>query len=306
MSDREEFEEWAANEKRIRNFTLHDDGEYLSERLADMWQAWQAARAQGACEWAEQLDACEFHGNDHEVCAEYSGQVPCARAQSGQGADAVKWSDPAVDPIVSKLYRKFKEWNRQGFGADDVTWCEVRGYVAELLNAQPHPAQQGSVPEGWRERLTDIYRRQLFECQDELNNLRSEYHNRTAELETEIEDLQEELQRVRRQADVPEGWRERLTEMVQAMHDYEMSVDEDAPYKHRAMMDRAHALLSTTPQADGWVLVPADHLPEVMEKAAVAAAREYTARTGGNCMKTIYKALVKAAPQPPQEGSGDE
>lgn len=64
-------------------------------------------------------------------------------AQGGQGADAVKWSDPAVDPIVSKLYRKFKEWNRQGFGADDVTWCEVRGYVAELLNAQPQPA----VPE---------------------------------------------------------------------------------------------------------------------------------------------------------------
>ena len=111
---------------------------------------------------------------------------------------------------------------------------------------------QTAVPDG-EERLTDIYRRQLFECQDALNNLRSEYHNRTAELETEIEDLHEELQRVRRQADVPEGWRECLAEMVQAMHDYEMSVDEDAPYKHRAMMDRAHALLSTTPQADGWV-----------------------------------------------------
>ena len=316
---------------------------------------------------------------------DFEGQP--SSAQGGRGADAVKWSDPAVDPIVSKLYRKFKEWNRQGFGADDVTWCEVRGYVAELLNTQPQPA----VPEGWREclaemvqamhdyemsvdedapykhrammdrahallsatpqpegkpdtvywyfegseqdsletlhkdvrvvisagtlkglldgspkqgsvpedvirqcedaiqyaseirggcisgvreaqkrvraildtpqtavpdgeeRLTDIYRRQLFECQDALNNLRSEYHNRTAELETEIEDLHEELQRVRRQADVPEGWRECLAEMVQAMHDYEMRVDEDAPYKHRAMMDRAHALLSTTPQADGWV-----------------------------------------------------
>jgi hypothetical protein len=53
---------------------------------------------------------------------------------------------------------------------------------------------------------------------------------------------------------VPEGWRECLQEMVQAMYDYEMSVEEDAPYKHRAMMDRAHALLSTptTPQADEW------------------------------------------------------
>ena len=73
---------------------------------------------------------------------DFEGQP--SSAQGGRGADAVKWSDPAVDPIVSKLYRKFKEWNRQGFGADDVTWCEVRGYVAELLNAQPQPA----VPEG--------------------------------------------------------------------------------------------------------------------------------------------------------------
>ena len=75
---------------------------------------------------------------------DFEGQP--SSAQGGRGADAVKWSDPAVDPIVSKLYRKFKEWNRQGFGADDVTWCEVRGYVAELLNAQPQPA----VPEGWK------------------------------------------------------------------------------------------------------------------------------------------------------------
>lgn len=73
---------------------------------------------------------------------DFEGQP--SSAQGGRGADAVKWSDPAVDPIVSKLYRKFKEWNRQGFGADDVTWCEVRGYVAELLNTQPQPAQQSN------------------------------------------------------------------------------------------------------------------------------------------------------------------
>ncbi len=53
------------------------------------------------------------------------------------------------------------------------------------------------------------------------------------------------------QGSVPEGWRECLQEMVQAMHDYEMSVDEAAPYKHRAMMDRAHALLSATTPARG-------------------------------------------------------
>lgn len=59
------------------------------------------------------------------------------------------------------------------------------------------------------------------------------------------------------QGGVADSWRECLAEMVRAMHDYEMDVDEDAPYKHKAMMDRAHALLSTntTPQpADGGCL----------------------------------------------------
>jgi len=81
--------------------------------------------------------------------------------------------------------------------------------VVACHGTQPQPAQLGGVPEE-EERLTDIYRRKFFECQDELNNLRSEYHNRTAELEAEMEDLQEELQRVRRQpaqqGSVPDAW----------------------------------------------------------------------------------------------------
>jgi hypothetical protein len=71
------------------------DGQPMTiEEIVDELQKGQAARAQGACEWAEQLDACEFHGNDHEACAEYSGQVPCARAQSGQGVEPVAWYLP--------------------------------------------------------------------------------------------------------------------------------------------------------------------------------------------------------------------
>lgn len=42
----------------------------------------------------------------------------------------------------------------------------------------------------------------------------------------------------------PEGWREALTEMVQAMRQYEMDVDGQAPEKHRVMMDRAETLLA--------------------------------------------------------------
>jgi len=68
------------------------------------------------------------------------------RPQANAGRPAVAWNDPAVDPIVTKLYRKFNEWSQRGFTADDVTWCEVRAYIAELLNTQP-PAK---VPEGWK------------------------------------------------------------------------------------------------------------------------------------------------------------
>ncbi|WP_084222730.1 DUF551 domain-containing protein [Trabulsiella guamensis] len=42
---------------------------------------------------------------------------------------------------------------------------------------------------------------------------------------------------------VPDEWNKSLQEMVGAMRRYEMDVDEDAPYKHRAMMRRAEELL---------------------------------------------------------------
>lgn len=43
---------------------------------------------------------------------------------------------------------------------------------------------------------------------------------------------------------VPDEWRSSLQELVKAMRDYEMDVDEPAPYKHREMMRRAEALLN--------------------------------------------------------------
>jgi hypothetical protein len=106
---------------------------------------------------------------------------------------------------------------------------------------------------------------------------------------------------------VPEGWKsivDRIVPDISPEPDQNEYPAEWSLWADRQRIRRELSLLSTPtkPQADGWVLVPADHLPEVMEKAAVAAAREYTARTGGNCMKTIYKALVKAAPQPPAGG----
>lgn len=43
-------------------------------------------------------------------------------------------SNPA-DEFTTALYRRFKEWSKRGFSADDVTWCEVRAEVEKLLQA---------------------------------------------------------------------------------------------------------------------------------------------------------------------------
>ena len=42
--------------------------------------------------------------------------------------------DNEVDDIVSAIYRRFKEWNKRGFTADDVTWCEVKGDVLSIID----------------------------------------------------------------------------------------------------------------------------------------------------------------------------
>jgi len=47
-----------------------------------------------------------------------------------------------VDEIVTRLYRRFKDWSTRGFGPDDVTWCEVRADVAAMCSAL------SSVPAG--------------------------------------------------------------------------------------------------------------------------------------------------------------
>jgi hypothetical protein len=111
---------------------------YLEGMNSHLKAELEAARAQGACEWAEQLDACEFHGNDHEVCAEYSGQVPCARAQSGQGAEPV-----AVITDADKFIR-------EGVGAAYKASMVPRRAGDIALYTHPQSAQQGSVPEGWK------------------------------------------------------------------------------------------------------------------------------------------------------------
>ncbi len=40
-----------------------------------------------------------------------------------------------VDEIVSRIYRRFKEWNKRGFGPDDVTWCEVKADIISIITS---------------------------------------------------------------------------------------------------------------------------------------------------------------------------
>ncbi len=210
------------------------------------------------------------------------------------------------------------QWLQDGQSVEPVFWWdgdlsdldggvskEQSAYHTTPLYTHPQPA----VPDG-EERLTEIYRCKSTRLSHELNNLRSEYHNRMRELETEIEDLQEELQRVRRQHaqqwSVPEGWRECLAEMVQAMHDYEMSVDEDAPYKHRAMMDRAHALLSAALQPAQQGSVP-DYVNEALQRLIENGGNLGPASREDALVVAQYRRELLTTPQPEgQQGSVPE
>lgn len=38
-----------------------------------------------------------------------------------------------IDSFVTAIYRRFKDWNKRGFSADDVTWCEVKADIAAII-----------------------------------------------------------------------------------------------------------------------------------------------------------------------------
>ncbi len=44
-------------------------------------------------------------------------------------------SEQIIDEAVSRIYRRFKDWSKRGFTADDVTWCEVRADVVEICQS---------------------------------------------------------------------------------------------------------------------------------------------------------------------------
>ncbi len=51
-------------------------------------------------------------------------------------------SEKSIDEAVTRLYRCFKGWSKQGFGPDDVTWCVVRAEVQAMLTASAEEAKK--------------------------------------------------------------------------------------------------------------------------------------------------------------------
>jgi len=55
-----------------------------------------------------------------------------------------------IDEIMSRIYRRFKDWSKRKFTADDVTWCEVKADVLAILSAlSASPAATRGEPFGY-------------------------------------------------------------------------------------------------------------------------------------------------------------
>lgn len=117
MTELDEFESWAEKEKEIKNFSRHDDGSYVSERLCDMLDSWQAARQSEGGEPDEWLEMLARRAEDSDITYEAT-------------------YDPGYDKPIHHA-------------------CDIEEQVADWIRAQkrakPQPeGQQGGVPEGWK------------------------------------------------------------------------------------------------------------------------------------------------------------
>lgn len=75
------------------------------------------------------------------------------------------------DKIVTSLYRRFKEWSARGFTADDVTWCEVKSEIQDLIKAELAALRQEN------ERLAKEYQ----DSEERSREWMHKYHERVTE-----------------------------------------------------------------------------------------------------------------------------
>lgn len=52
-----------------------------------------------------------------------------------------------VDEIVTRLYRRFKDWSKRGFGPEDVTWCEVKADIVSMVSALAASRSEVATPQ---------------------------------------------------------------------------------------------------------------------------------------------------------------
>jgi hypothetical protein len=81
----------------------------------------------------EPICPCKIGGNGN-VYRHHTPDCP-HRATSPAEPQAGAQPEP-IDAIMTRLYRRFKEWSNRKFSADDVTWCEVKADVLAIIAAQ--------------------------------------------------------------------------------------------------------------------------------------------------------------------------
>jgi len=71
---------------------------------------------------------------DEECCDEPLEEAIRAFLAAEPEAEPVAWDNERADEIVTELYRRFKDWSKRGFTSDDVSWCEVKANINELIS----------------------------------------------------------------------------------------------------------------------------------------------------------------------------
>jgi len=130
---RDEFQKWLLNEHGLYSRWQEDRNCYADFPAHLAWKAWQAARA-----------------------------------QSGQGAEAVGW----------QFYQDGKWWYGDDRIKDHRKNTREAGFRVRDVYAAPQPAQQGSVPEGWKlvpVEPTPEMREAFFKAQEECEDFEGVY-----------------------------------------------------------------------------------------------------------------------------------
>lgn len=77
-----------------------------------------------------------------ERLARETGDWRAAFERLKAGLPVETFGEQTADEVVSRLYRRFKEWSRRGFGPEDVTWCEVKADVMALIRSDEKTASE--------------------------------------------------------------------------------------------------------------------------------------------------------------------